>query len=59
MDLNGFSRHHRNMFAPYCTTHGHRLLLGYESVVSISDSKPTKIMLRCHCGTLLDADAVQ
>jgi len=58
MDLNGFVRHDGLMFAPYCTRHQSRVLLGYESVVDI---EPTplglKVMLRCHCGELLTHDA--
>jgi hypothetical protein len=57
MDLNDFYSQDRRMFAPFCTTHGHRLLLGYESVVSVTASRPPRIILRCHCGTLLDHDA--
>lgn len=46
------------MFAPYCTQHGSRVLLGYESVVGIENTPlgPT-ILLRCHCGELLTHDA--
>jgi hypothetical protein len=57
MDLNDKWAHDRNMFAPYCSTHGHRLILGYESVVSISTSTPPRIVLRCYCGTLIEHDA--
>jgi hypothetical protein len=59
MDLNDNDSQNQSMFAPYCTTHGHRLLLGYESVVSVSAAKPPRINLRCHCGTLLDHNAVE
>ena len=59
MDLNGFVLQDGVMFAPYCTRHQSRVLLGYESVVDI---EPTplglKVMLRCHCGELVTHDAV-
>lgn len=58
MDLNGFNRHHRNMFAPYCPRHDARVLLGYESVVAIEQTpNGPKILLHCHCGELLAHDA--
>jgi hypothetical protein len=54
MDLNGFSRDDRRMFAPYCPNHGAHVLLGYESVVAVEQtSSGTKILLHCHCGELL------
>ena len=58
MDLNGFARHDRDMFAPYCPRHDARVLLGYESVVAVEQT-PTgpKILLHCHCGELLAHDA--
>ena len=58
MDLNGLVRHDGVMFAPYCTSHQSRVLLGYESVVDI-EATPLglKVMLRCHCGELLTHDA--
>ncbi len=57
MDLNGFGRDDQHMFAPYCSRHGHRVLLGYESVIAIEQT-PTgpKILLHCHCGELLAHD---
>jgi len=46
------------MFAPYCTTHGSRILLGYESVVDIEQTPfGPKVLLRCHCGALLAHDS--
>jgi hypothetical protein len=58
MDLNGFVSNDRNMFAPYCSTHEARLLLGYESVVGMEQTPfGLKILLRCHCGQLLVHDA--
>ena len=58
MDLNGFVRHDGVMFAPYCTRHESRVLLGYESVVAIEPTpRGLKVMLRCHCGELLTHDA--
>jgi hypothetical protein len=42
------------MFAPYCATHGSRILLGYESVVDVEQTAfGPQVLLRCHCGTLL------
>jgi hypothetical protein len=58
MDLNDICTHDRYMFAPYCSTHGSQILLGYESVVSVIGTAPPHIVLRCYCGTLLDHDAV-
>ncbi len=58
MDLNGFTRHDRNMFAPYCPRHDARVLLGYESVVAVEQTpNGPKILLHCHCGELLAHDA--
>lgn len=58
MDLNGFIRHDRNMFAPYCPRHDAHVLLGYESVVAVEPTPSgPKILLHCHCGELLAHDA--
>ena len=57
MDLHGIGSQNQSMFAPYCSTHGYYLLLGYESVVEISASTPPRVILRCHCGALLAHDA--
>jgi hypothetical protein len=58
MDLNGFVSHHRVMFAPYCSIHQARLLLGYESVVGLEQTPfGPKILLGCDCGQLLVHDA--
>lgn len=58
MDLNGFNRHDRHMFAPYCPRHDARVLLGYESVVAIEQTPSgPKVLLHCHCGELLSHDA--
>jgi len=57
MDLNDNGTDDRDMFAPYCSTHGSNVLLGYESIVRVTGSAPPHIVLRCYCGTLLDSDA--
>jgi hypothetical protein len=58
MDLNGLVDQYRNMFAPYCPRDGSRVLLGYESVVDVEQTKfGPKVLLRCHCGELLAHDA--
>jgi hypothetical protein len=57
MDLNGICTEDRYMFGPYCTTHGSQVLLGYESIASVTGTTPPHIVLRCYCGTLIDSDA--
>jgi hypothetical protein len=59
MDLNDICTQDRSMFAPYCTTHGSQVLLGYESIVQVIGTTPPHIVLRCYCGTLVDSDAVR
>ena len=58
MDLNGFVIQTGRMFTPYCATHGSRVLLGYESVVSIEQTPfGPKVTLQCYCGDLVVQDA--
>jgi hypothetical protein len=57
MDLNDICTDDGYMFAPYCSTHGSHVLLGYESIVEVTGSAPPHIVLRCYCGTLVDSDA--
>ncbi len=57
MDLNDPAADDRNMFAPYCPSHGARVLLGYESVLDVEQTPiGPKVLLRCHCGELLVHD---
>ncbi|MFI5044644.1 MAG: hypothetical protein ACHQDC_07615 [Acidimicrobiales bacterium] len=44
------------MFAPYCSTCETRVLLGSRRVVATSthEGRPM-ILVRCHCGTVIDA----
>ena len=54
MDLNGFVPQTRDMFAPYCSRHQSRVLLGYESVIDIEQTPfGPKVLLRCHCGEVV------
>jgi hypothetical protein len=48
------------MFAPYCPSHGSRVLLGYESVVSVEQTPcGPRVLLRCYCGDLLTHDSTE
>ena len=44
------------MFAPYCSTCDSQVLLGSRRVVATSthEGRPM-ILVRCHCGTVIDA----
>jgi len=45
-----------SMFAPYCPTCGHRILLGTGRIVAAAlDTPRHTLLLRCFCGTVLDA----
>jgi hypothetical protein len=57
MDLHGFVSQDGHMFAPYCTRHQSRILLGFESVVGIEQTPfGPKVLLRCYCGDVLVHD---
>jgi hypothetical protein len=57
MDLHGFVSQDGHMFAPYCTRHQSRILLGFESVVGIEQTAfGPKVLLRCHCGEVVVHD---
>jgi hypothetical protein len=57
MDLHGFVSQDGRMFAPYCTRHQSRILLGFESVVGIEQTVfGPKVLLRCYCGDVLVHD---
>jgi hypothetical protein len=44
------------MFAPYCPTCGHRVLLGTGRIVEADLHHPTMtVAVRCFCGTVVDA----
>jgi hypothetical protein len=59
MDLNVFVTQTGRMFTPYCDTHGSRVLLGYESVVSIEQTPSgPKVTLQCYCGDLVVQDSI-
>ena len=47
------------MFAPYCETCQSRILLGTRSIVHFFSpgSGPVQVLLRCVCGTVVDAAA--
>lgn len=46
------------MFAPFCPTCGHRMLLGTGRLVAADLEHGTKaVLVRCFCGTILDAFA--
>jgi hypothetical protein len=48
-----------SMFAPYCPTCGHRVLLGTRRVIAAdTGARPMRVTLRCHCGTAVRHDAV-
>ncbi|HTC68447.1 MAG TPA: hypothetical protein VK662_02665 [Acidothermaceae bacterium] len=45
------------MFAPYCSRHQSRILLGFESVVGIEQTAfGPKVLLRCYCGEVVVHD---
>lgn len=48
------------MFAPFCAHCGSRVLLGPRRIVRLisSETGPVGVVLRCFCGTEIDADAV-
>jgi hypothetical protein len=47
------------MFAPYCPTCGHRVLLGTGRIVAANlHARPIRVTLRCLCGTTVRHDAV-
>jgi hypothetical protein len=47
------------MFAPYCPTCDHRVLLGPGRVIAANlNVKPAQVTLRCYCGTTVRHDAV-
>jgi hypothetical protein len=57
MDLHDFVSQDGHMFAPYCTRHQSRILLGFESVVGIEQTgHGPKVLLRCYCGDVLVHD---
>lgn len=43
------------MFAPHCPTCGHRVLLGTSRLVAADLAGPKTVLVRCFCGTVLDA----
>jgi hypothetical protein len=46
------------MFAPYCPTCGHRVLLGTGRVLAANlGIKPAHVLLRCYCGTAVRHDS--
>jgi hypothetical protein len=45
------------MFAPYCATCQSRQLLGPRRIVTTAWEQGGPIKLRCHCGTVVSADA--
>ena len=45
------------MFAPYCSTCGSRQLLGVSRIVASAWEAGGSLHLRCHCGSLVAADA--
>jgi hypothetical protein len=48
-----------SMFAPYCPTCGHRVLLGTRRMIAANiDARPMRVTLRCFCGTAVRHDAV-
>jgi RNase P subunit RPR2 len=47
-----------SMFAPYCSTCGSRVLLGYDDIVRFTSDGAADhvVVLRCSCGELLEWD---
>jgi hypothetical protein len=45
------------MFAPYCRTCGSRQLISITRTVTSDWHTGGTVRVRCHCGTVIDADA--